>query len=135
MDANAQEADAVPAGEEFEPPRSGADSTLAALSNAMVRLYKEKFGRGPTRARSDYAGADTLIVSLEYTLTAVERTMLELGEHQRIEETRLFFQKAARNEFIGAAEEITGRKVRAFVSGMDTHVDIATEIFYFEPRK
>ena len=39
--------------------------------------------------------------------------MRDLGENQRLEETRLFFQKAARDEFIGAVEEITGRKVRA----------------------
>lgn len=111
------------------------DSTLAALSNAMVRLYKDKFGRGPTKARSDYAGPDTLIVSLEDTLTPVERTMLALGEDQRLEEARLFFQKATRAEFVGSVEQITGRRVRGFVSGMDARADIATEVFYLEPRE
>jgi uncharacterized protein YbcI len=29
-------------------------------------------------------------------------------------------------------EEITGRKMRALVSGMDTERDVATEVFYLE---
>ena len=66
-------------------------------------------------------------------MTPVERTMRELGEHQRLEETRLFFHKAARDEFVSIVEQITGRKVRAFVSGMDTEEDVATEVFYLEP--
>ncbi len=106
---------------------------LAELSNAMVRLYKEKFGRGPTKVRTNYAGADVVVSSLEDTLTPVERTMRELGENQRLEETRLFFQKATRDEFVGAVEKITGRKVRAFVSGMDPVEDVATEVFYLAP--
>jgi uncharacterized protein YbcI len=118
-----------------EPTQDGqTNSMLAEMSSAMVRLYKDKFGRGPTRARSNFAGPDTLIVSLENTLTAVERTMRDLGEKQRLEETRLFFQNATRDEFVGTAERITGRKVRGFTSGMDADVDIATEVFYFEPQ-
>ena len=110
-------------------------SELAELSNAMVRLYKEKFGRGPTKARTHYAGSDTIVSSLENTLTPVERTMRELGEQQRVEETRLFFQRATRAEFTTTVEQITGRKVRAFVSGMDTAEDVATEVFYLEPAR
>jgi uncharacterized protein YbcI len=109
-------------------------STLSETSSAMVRIYKERFGRGPTKARSNYADENTLIVTLEETLTVVERTMRDLGEKQRLEETRLFFQNAVRAEFVNTVERITGRKVRGFVSGMDADVDIATEIFYFEPR-
>jgi uncharacterized protein YbcI len=109
-------------------------SLLSETSSAMVRIYKEKFGRGPTKARSNYADENTLVVTLEETLTAVERTMLNLGEKQRLEETRLFFQNAVRAEFVETVERITGRRVRGFVSGMDADVDIATEIFYFEPR-
>ncbi len=115
-------------------PTQDGQPTLAEMSNAMVRLYKEKFGRGPTKTRSSYADENTIIVTLENTLTSVERTMRDLGEKQRLEETRLFFQNATRDEFVAVVERITGRKVRGFVSGMDADVDIATEIFYFEPQ-
>jgi uncharacterized protein YbcI len=106
---------------------------LEELTNAMVRLYKDLFGRGPTKARTNYAGPDTLVSTLENSLTPAERNMLELDEHQRVREIRMFFQHASEAEFTGAVEQITGRKVWAFVSGMDTHRDVATEIFYLKP--
>lgn len=46
---------------------------------------------------------------------------------------RLYFQHACKDDFISAVEKITGQKVRAFVSGMDTEQDVATEIFYPSP--
>jgi uncharacterized protein YbcI len=106
---------------------------LQELTNAMVRLYKELFGRGPTKARTNYAGPDTLVSTIENSLTPAERNMLELDEHQKVREVRMFFQHASEAEFTRAVEEITGRKVRAFVSGMDTHRDVSSEVFYLEP--
>ena len=106
---------------------------LAEVSNAMVRLYKELFGRGPTKARSGLSGPDTLISTLENTLTPAERNMAKAGEHQRLRELRMYFQHASEKEFIDAVEQITGRKVRGFTSGVDVHEDISTEVFYLEP--
>ena len=106
---------------------------LQEVTNAMVRIYKELFGRGPTKARSSYAGPDTLIATLENSLTAAERSMIALGEHQRVRETRMLFQHANERDFVETVEQITGRRVRAFVSGTDTHKDVSSEVFYFEP--
>src|SRR3954452_9741074 len=44
-------------------------SLLLAVSNEMVRLFKDQFGRWPTKARSSWAGPDVLICVLEDTLT------------------------------------------------------------------
>jgi uncharacterized protein YbcI len=106
----------------------------AELSNAMVAIYKEQFGRGPTKAHTVYATDDLLICTLESSLIPSERAMLELDEHQRVREIRMFFQHASEKHFVGMVERITGRQVRAFVSGMDTRQDVATEVFYLEPR-
>lgn len=106
---------------------------LQELTNAMVRLYKELFGRGPTKARSDYAGPDAILCTLENSLTAAEQNMAALDEHQRLREIRMFFQHASDKDFISILEEITGREVRAFVSGIDTHKDVSSEVFYLEP--
>jgi uncharacterized protein YbcI len=106
----------------------------AELSNAMVGIYKEQFGRGPTKAHSVYATKDLLVCTLENSLMPSERAMLELDEHQRVREIRMFFQHASEQHFVDAVESITGRQVRGFVSGMDTHHDIATEVFYLEPE-
>jgi uncharacterized protein YbcI len=108
---------------------------LADLSRAMVRLYKELFGRGPTKARSDYAGPDALICTIQDSLTPAERNLTTLGEHQRLRDVRMFFQHASENDFRDAVEEITGRKVWAFVSGIDTAQDVSIEAFYLEPAE
>jgi len=112
-------------------PRERAD--LQTLSNEMVRLYKEQFGRGPTKAVSHFAGSDTLICTLENTLTPAERNLAALGEHQRLRDVRLFFQHVTENQFVEAVERTTGRKVRGFISGIDTTKDISAEVFYLYP--
>jgi uncharacterized protein YbcI len=109
-------------------------STMMELSNEMVRLYKNLFGRGPTKARSNFAGPDLIICSLEQTLTPAEQSMAAMGEHQRLRDVRLMFQHAREKDFRETVERVTGRQVRGFVSGMDTHEDIATEVFYLVPQ-
>ena len=106
----------------------------AELSNAMVRIYKEQFGRGPTKAHAVYAGPDLVICTLEHSLTPAEHRMVQLGEHQRVRDIRTFFQHASEPEFVGAVEQITGRSVRAFVSGTDTEHDVSSEVFYLHPK-
>jgi uncharacterized protein YbcI len=106
----------------------------AELSNAMVRIYKEQFGRGPTKAHSVYAGPDLVICTLENSLTPAEHRMVQLGEHQRVRDIRTFFQHASEQDFVEAVEQITGRSVRAFVSGTDTEHDVSSEVFYFHPK-
>jgi uncharacterized protein YbcI len=117
---------------EAEGGRGG--SELSELSNAMVRLYKEQFGRGPTKARSVYAGPDAVLCTLENSFTPAEESLVRMGEHQRLRDTRMFFQYASEDEFRNTVEEITGRKVRAFVSGVDVERDLSSELFYLEPR-
>jgi len=102
------------------------------ISNEMVRIYKEIFGRGPTRARANWAGPDALLCTLEDSLTPAERKMASLGEHQRLRETRMFFQHVCEDDFRESVERITGRRVRAFVSGIDAETDVSSEVFYFE---
>ena len=117
-----------------EVPPQGAHAVQMELSNEMVRLYKDQFGRGPTKARSDWAGPDAILCTLENSFTPAERSLAEMGEHQRLRDTRLFFQYASEKKFVETAERVTGRKVRGFVSGVDTERDISTELFYLEPE-
>jgi uncharacterized protein YbcI len=107
---------------------------LQELSNSIVRIYKELFGRGPTKVRTDYAGSDTIVTTVENSLTPAERNMVALNEHQRLRDIRTFFQHASEQQFVQGVEEITGRKVRSFVSGIDTRRDVSAEVFYLEPE-
>jgi uncharacterized protein YbcI len=110
-------------------------SVLMEISNTMVRLHKEQFGRGPTSARTYWAGDDTLVCLLEDTFTPAERNLVKMGEHQRLRDTRNFFQYSTVREFCEPVEQIVGRKVRGFMSAIDTEVDgLVTETFVLHPR-
>jgi hypothetical protein len=57
-----------------------------------------------------------------------------MGEHKQLRDLRLLFQYAEMEVFCSPIERLTGRKVRAFVSGMDTAVDLASEMFVLHPE-
>ena len=106
---------------------------LMEVSNAMVQLFKEQFGRGPTKARSHWAGPDALVCILRESFTPAEKNMVALGEHQRLRDVRLFFQAATEDQFRGVVSGIVGRPVESFMSAVDTHTDTSIEVFVFEP--
>ena len=115
-------------------PSAGDHSVLMAITNEMVALYKQQFGRGPTEAKTLWAGPDVLTVVLESTLTPAERNLVRLGEHERLRETRLYFQYASVREFCEPVERLTGRRVRSFISGTDSEVDgLSVETFVLWP--
>jgi uncharacterized protein YbcI len=110
-------------------------SVQMQISNEMVRLYKEQFGRGPTKARTNWAGPNLILTVLEDTLTPAERNLVKLGEHQRLRDLRMVFQYASLREFCEPVERLTGRKVRAFHSSIDTEVEgISIEAFVLHPE-
>jgi uncharacterized protein YbcI len=106
---------------------------LADVSNALVRLHKEQFGRGPTKARSSFAGPDVLICVLEDALLPAERRMVQMGDLARVRDTRTAFQAATSEEFVTAIEQIVWRKVSAFASAVDPESGTVFENFCFEP--
>ncbi|MCW2992756.1 MAG: hypothetical protein JWQ18_251 [Conexibacter sp.] len=124
------------------PPDVGTDdertekpSVLASISSEMVRLYKEQFGRGPTKARTNWSGRDMLVVLLEDTLTPAERNLVALGEYQRLRDVRMLFQYARVAQFCEPVERLTGRKVRSFISGIDAAADgMSLEVFVLHPE-
>ncbi len=109
-------------------------SLLSSISNEMVGIYKDQFGRGPTKTRANWAGPDVLVVTLENTLTAAELTLRQLGHHVRLRELRALFQYAEVERFCEPVERLTGRRVRGFLSGIDIEADIATEMFVMHPK-
>jgi uncharacterized protein YbcI len=107
---------------------------LTLVSNALVGLHKEQFGRGPTTARTSYAGPDAMLCVLEDALLPAERAMVEMGEAQRVRESRLFMQVATSPRFVEIVEGIVERKVRSFASASDPENGVVMEIFVFEPE-
>lgn len=103
----------------------------AALSNAIVRTYREALGRGPTRARCLNPDPQILLCVLQDTLTPAERRLLEIGRHDDVRETRARLAYAMAPQLRAAVEEIVERPVQSVVSGFDPWDDVATETFVF----
>ena len=94
----------------------------------MTRLHAEYYGRGPTRVKT-YITEDLVAVALEETFTRAERTLVDRGEIDAIQNIRRRFQQQMKEDFIAVIEQATGRKVRAFLSETNLEVDVSMEIF------
>ncbi len=110
-------------------------SPMLELSNAVVHLYKEAFGRGPTKARAAFAGPDTLVVTLEQTLTVAERNLVAIGQHERVRQTRTLLQGSLEQKLRALVERTLDRRPIAIISGIDTEHDLAVEMLTLEPLR
>ena len=112
---------------------SDTSGPLVEIANAIVHVYKDAFGRGPTKARARFAGPDTLVVLLEDIMTVAERNLLELGEVAQLRQQRLFLQLAIEDRKRVEVEKILERRTVASICGVDPTRDLAVEIFTLEP--
>ena len=108
-------------------------SVRAAISNAMVAMKKQFYGRGPERAKT-YINDDYVFCVMEGGLTRNEETLLEAGEEMLVRQYRLRFQEAVSAHTIGAVEEATGRRVLTYHSQVVFGPTRAFEIFVLEPE-
>src|SRR4051812_30536568 len=111
-------------------PRGG--SLLAQISNAMVRIHKEHWGKGPTKARTIYT-EDIVLTRLDQIFTQAEATLVRAGREEEVRNMRIAFQRELENEFVGAIERLTGRKVQAFISEIHAGTNMGIELFVLEP--
>ncbi len=99
----------------------------------MARLFSEYYGQGPTKVKT-HADGDVIVVVLEESFTPAERTLIERGEAQSIQDIRRRFQRAMAKDFTAIVEQATGRRVRSFLSETDLEHDISVEVFILEPE-
>ncbi|MEA2439749.1 MAG: hypothetical protein QOH76_1173 [Thermoleophilaceae bacterium] len=102
------------------------------LANAIVRIYKSHFGKGPTRARAYYHG-DVITCVLRDGFTRADLTLIGAGRASAVLEQRRLLQESLREEFVAAVEQITGRKVEGFFSDSQHDPDIEVEVFVLSP--
>jgi uncharacterized protein YbcI len=112
-------------------PRTHGD-VLTAISDGIVALLKEFYGRGPTRTKSYYED-DLVVCLLRGGFTRVEQTLLEGGRGPAVIQQRMEFQELMRERFVAVIEGATGRRVIGFMSGNQQHPDIMCEVFILAP--
>jgi uncharacterized protein YbcI len=116
---------------QHDTPQTLEGSDFADVSRRLVQLHKEVYGRGPTKARS-FMSDDVLVCLLEGGYMPMERALREHGRGDLVNENREAMQDVMRERFVAEVEDITGRKVKAFMSTADQHSELAAEVFVFD---
>lgn len=101
---------------------------LAEITNRIVAMMREHYGRGPIKAKT-YVLDNLIVCVLSDGFTAIERTMMEGGEPELVLEMRRDFQRMMKARYSAMVEELTGRKVLAFLS--QAHIDPGLTIEMF----
>jgi uncharacterized protein YbcI len=115
-----------------EPAPLGGGQLLAAISNRMVGMLHDYYGRGPSNAKT-YVLDDMIIVVLRGCgFIPLEQTIMDSGEPERVLAMRKDFQRLMAGRFQRVIEELTGRAVVAFVSRGHFEPDITMEIFFID---
>ena len=105
---------------------------LAAVTNGIVRLFREYYGRGPTKAKSYILDDRIVVCVLEETMTRVEQTLVENGNGDKVRDVRLTFQEAMADEFKAEVSRCMDRKVIAYHSQLTLEPDRGFEFFVLE---
>ena len=101
---------------------------LTAISEGMVTLLKEFYGRWPTRTKTYYED-DLVVCLLRGGFSRVEQTLWEGGRGSSVIQQRMDFQDLMRERFNAVIEDATGRQVIGFMSGNQQKPDIMCEVF------
>jgi len=117
---------------EAHPAPLAGGQLLAAISTSIVGILREHYGRGPMKAKT-YALDDIIVVVMRGSgFTALEQTIMDSGEPERIVELREDFQRMMASRYRYTIEALTGRKVVAFLSQAHVEPDITMEIFFID---
>lgn len=108
-------------------------SPLVELSNAMVALHRENFGRGPAAARA-FVNEDVAVCLLTDIYTKVERTLIGAGRLEHVRATRLLHQQTLEDSYKAATEAALGRTVIVYMSAVSAEPDVAVEVFLLGER-
>jgi uncharacterized protein YbcI len=112
--------------------RAARGEILTAVSDGIVALFKEFYGKGPTRAKT-YYDDDLVVCLLRGGFTRVEETLRDAGRGHDVILQRMAFQDVMRDRFEAVIQQATGRRVIGFMSGNQQDPDMLCEIFVLAP--
>jgi uncharacterized protein YbcI len=103
----------------------------SAISDAMASLLSRYTGRGATSSRTTF-GKDVIVCVMEDALTKGERNLVQFGRTDAVMNIRSAFQEVMAEEAISLVEELSGRRVTAFMSNNHIDPDLAVETFVLQ---
>jgi uncharacterized protein YbcI len=103
----------------------------AEVSNAVVRLMRDHFGKGPTQAKT-FIADEVVVTLLRGGFTTAEQTLYKAGRADVVEDGRRAMQEVFEREMRATVERITGRRVEAFLSANHHEPDASVEVFLLD---
>ena len=119
---------------EMGTSQPGGGAVRAAISNAVVRLVNELYGKGAARTRT-FIADDHVFCVLEGVLTTVERTLVDAGETEMVRELRTRFGEMVRPVFAAEVGRLLGRQVLAVESQLVFDPDTLFLIFVLGDKR
>jgi uncharacterized protein YbcI len=104
---------------------------LAEITSRIVAFMREHYGRGPIKAKT-YVLDNLIVCVLSDGFTAIEKTMMEGGEPERVLEMRRDFRRMMKVRYSELIEQQTGREVLAFLSQTHVDPDLTIEMFLLD---
>jgi uncharacterized protein YbcI len=104
----------------------------SAISQAIVRIHAEHYGKGATQAKT-YTWDNLVVTVLRDVLTVAERTLVDVQHADTVRDVRTTFQFSLETTVRAAIERLTGRRVLSFMSQVDPGNGIGVEVFVLEP--
>jgi uncharacterized protein YbcI len=114
-------------------PRLFGGRLLAEITDQLVQLMREHYGRGPMKAKT-YVLDNVIVCVLSDGFIALEQTMMEGGESERVLDMRRGFERLMKTQYTAVIEDLTGRKVLAFLSQAHVEPDLTVEMFLMDGR-
>jgi uncharacterized protein YbcI len=102
---------------------------LAEVTNGIVTLFRQYYGRGPTKAKSYILDDRIVVCVLEDTMTTVEHTLVDQGHGKKVRDVRLTFQEAMAEEFKAVVRRALNRPVVGYHSQLTLEPDMGFELF------
>ena len=114
------------------PPPAIDGALRSAISQAIVRIHAEHYGKGATQAKT-YVWDNLVVTVLRDVLTVAERTLIDVDKADIVREVRTTFQLSLEQTFRSSVERLTGRRVHSFMSQVDPANGLGVEVFVLEP--
>lgn len=111
---------------------SSSQDLEAAVSEAVARLFLDKFGKGPVHVSTHLTG-DVLLTLMHDVFNPAERAMIADGQQDSVLTTRMLWQQATEQLFREAVGAASGRRVLTVISGFELDKEMASEVFILAP--
>ena len=111
------------------PPTRGGGAVRNDLSTAVVKLYRELFGRGPVTTTT-YAFDAGYVTFLRDVLIPHERILVLRGRTDLVCQARAAIREAERERLIGEVQRVTGRPVLHDSFQFQPERNLAIELFW-----